>query len=307
MATEFQFLLNPKAARLHACSAVLSGYTNGKGPDYRVERYRTTLTIKAVTRGEALYQVGRGRYRVTEETFLILNDGQEYGLEIDGQSRTQTLCPFFERGLVEHVADSMTTPIARQLDEIEVCSPSLVFPERLYPRTGPVALALRELHLNLQSQFADRTWLEDAFFGLARALVCLQGHIEREVADFPGIRPATRMELYKRLHRGRDFLSSCYDEPLTVARVAHVACLSPYHFHRMFKLAFDETPMEFLQARRLERARMLLIRTDLPITAIALSVGFESPSAFSWLFRKRFGLSPRTFRARGVTGPNSQH
>lgn len=306
MATEFQFLLNPNATRLQACSAVLSGYTNGSGPDYRVERYRTTLTIKAVTRGEALYQVNRGRYRVTEKTFLILNDGQEYGLEIDGRSKTQTLCPFFERGLVEHVADSMTTPITRQLDEIEVPSPSLVFPERLYPRTGQVADALRELQLHLQAQHLDAAWLENAFFGLAGALVQLQRGIQGEVADFPAVRPATRLELYKRLHRGRDFLSSCYDEPLTVARVAHVACLSPYHFHRMFKLAFGETPMEFLQACRLERARTLLTRTDLPITAVALSVGFESPSAFSWLFRKRFGLSPRAFRARGRAGPNSQ-
>lgn len=298
MVGDFQFLLNPRALGLEDCSALLSGYTDGTGPDYRVERYRTTLTIKAVTRGAASYRVGRGCHRVTEESFLILNDGQEYGLEIVGRSKTETLCPFFQRGLVEHVADCLTTRAECQLDEIEVRSPALGFPERLYPRTGRVAGMLRELQHSVQSGKADASCLEDTFLALAAALVHLSGGIEREVAGFPGMRPATRWELYRRLHRGRDFLSSCYDEPLTVAMVARVACLSPYHFHRMFKLGFGETPMEFLQSRRLDEARILLTRTDMPVTAIGLAVGFESPGSFSWLFRRRFGLSPRQFRAR---------
>src|SRR5262249_51818999 len=117
---------------------------------------------------------------------------------------------------------------------------------------------------------------------------------------------ATRAELYRRLHRGRDFLSSCYGEPVTVALAARAANLSPYHFHHTFKLAFNQTPMRFLQECRLRAARRLLTETDQPVTAIALTVGFESPSSFSWLFRKRFGLSPRRFRAPGAGRANSQ-
>src|SRR5713101_6647495 len=55
-----------------------------------------------------------------------------------------------------------------------------------------------------------------------------------EVDQFPGQRPATRAELYRRLHRGRDFLSASYVEPVSVAMAANAAHLSPYHFHRMF-------------------------------------------------------------------------
>jgi AraC-like DNA-binding protein len=104
------------------------------------------------------------------------------------------------------------------------------------------------------------------------------------------------MELYRRLHRGRDFLLSCYDQPLTVAAAARVATLSPFHFQRMFKLAFGQTPMQFLQQTRLEAARRLLAHTGDGITTICYAVGFESPGSFSWLFRKRFGVSPRGFR-----------
>ena len=73
--------------------------------------------------------------------------------------------------------------------------------------------------------------------------------------------------------------------------------MSPYHFHRMFKRAFRQTPMQFLQEYRLRSARRLLATTDEQVTTIALAVGFESLGSFSWLFRRRFGLSPRQFRA----------
>ena len=73
----------------------------------------------------------------------------------------------------------------------------------------------------------------------------------------------------------------------------------------MFKQAFGQTPMQFLQARRLDEARRLLSGTDQPVTAICLAVGFESLGSFSWLFRKRFGLSPRQFRVRRGRPPES--
>jgi AraC-like DNA-binding protein len=279
-------------------SAVLHGFTNGTGPDYRVSGFRTPLSLKALARGSALYRTPQGQYRVTEDCFLILNRGQEYSLEIDGRSHTETLCPFFQPGLVEHVAGCLATRPERQLDEIETRAPATEFYERLYPRTGNVDRLLRALHAGLRERRADRIWLEDHFYALAAALVALHSRVEQEVAGFPGLRGATRAELYRRLHRARDFLCSCYDRPLTVAQAARVANLSPYHFHRTFKLAFGQTPMQFLQGRRLEAACRLLSATELPVTAVCLEVGFESLGAFSWLFRRRLGVSPRDFRGQ---------
>ena len=63
-----------------------------------------------------------------------------------------------------------------------------------------------------------------------------------------------------------------------------------------FEQAFGATPHQYLTARRLERARYLLAHTDQPVTEICLSVGFASPGAFSWLFRRRVGVSPAAYR-----------
>lgn len=291
---DFRFRLNPRAPELPHCSAVL----NGRGTRYEVSDYRTTLSLKSVVRGAARYHTPQGQYLVTPDSFLILNEGQRYALEFEGNGgvQTETLCPFFQRGLVEQAA------AAGDLDDIERAAPALDFCERLYPKTGAVARALADLHAGLCGGQASTPWLEDRMHALARSLAALRVQARGEAESFPGLRPATRMELYRRLYRGRDFLRSCYGQPLTVSAAARVAGVSPFHFQRMFKLAFGLTPMQFLQQTRLEAARRLLAHTSDEVTAICFAVGFESPGSFSWLFRKRFGRSPRGFRAVAQIG-----
>ena len=285
---DFRFRLNPRAGELPHCSAVL----NGRGTHYEVNDYRTTLSLKSVVRGAARYHTPQGHYLLTPDSFLILNDGQRYSLEFEGRGgvQTETLCPFFQAGFLEQAA-------AGDLDDIDRAAPALDFCERLYPRTGVVGRLLADLHTGLRGPRASAPWLEDRMYALAQSLAALRLQVRDEAQSFPGRRPATRMELYRRLYRGRDFLMSCYDQPLTVAAAARVAALSPFHFQRMFKLAFGQTPMQFLQETRLEAARRLLAHTGDDVTAICFAVGFESLGSFSWLFRKRFGVSPRAFRA----------
>lgn len=231
----FEFRLNPAFDQLKSCSAVL----NGVARSYQVEHYRTTLSLKSVTRGAALYETREGRHLVTEDSFLILNHEQEYSLEFQGTVPTETVCPFFQPHFFEHVADSLGKPMERQLDEIEVRASTTDFCERLYPKTGTAAQILAQLRMGLRSPRKCTSWLEDCFYALAAALAEIRGGVQREIEHFPGQRPATRQELYRRLHRGRDFLSSCYEQPLTVAlaaKAAHFSArgsgrLAPNRFH----------------------------------------------------------------------------
>jgi hypothetical protein len=149
----FHFRYNPRFVELPHCSALL----NGMAQRYRVEQYRTTLSLKAVVRGAALYVTQQGRHLVTNETFLILNHGQEYSLEFRGPSTTETLAVFFQPGFVEHVADSARTPVERQLDEIPPRLLTTGWHERLYPRNGQVGSLLhrlQRLHFHMQGTFS---------------------------------------------------------------------------------------------------------------------------------------------------------
>ena len=257
----FRFAVNPRWTDLPHCSAML----NGLPRDYTVADYRTTLSIKTVRRGAAWYETPDGRYLVTPDTFLVLNEGQRYAMEVEAAWNTETFCPFFQPGYVR----------------------AGEFPERLYPMGGAIADALRTV---------GSVPLEDSFYDLADALVQLRGDARRESQSFPGLRASTREEMYRRLYRARDFLYSCYREQLSVADAALIAAMSPFHFQRMFKSAFGISPMQFVQRRRLDVARDLLTTTEEDVTQVCLAVGFESLGSFSTLFKRTFGMPPSKVR-----------
>ena len=86
------------------------------------------------------------------------------------------------------------------------------------------------------------------------------------------------------------------DGPCRLAEMAAVACYSPFHFCRAFEQAMGETPLQYVQRKRMERAGFLLLQGRRRIIDIALEVGYETASAFSRRFRSFSGISPRRFR-----------
>lgn len=101
---------------------------------------------------------------------------------------------------------------------------------------------------------------------------------------------------FRRLCRARDLAAAAYDRPLDVERLAREACLSPWHFHRLFTRVFGETPHDFLSARRIDAAKRLLASGACTVTEACLEVGYASPASFSTLFRRHVGLAPSEWR-----------
>ncbi|HET7270910.1 MAG TPA: helix-turn-helix transcriptional regulator [Rubrobacter sp.] len=87
-----------------------------------------------------------------------------------------------------------------------------------------------------------------------------------------------------------------FRRPVSLPEVAAQANLSPYHFLRVYKQAYGETPHEFLTRLRIERAKTLLARGSHNVTETCFEVGFSSLGSFSTLFAHRVGLSPSEYR-----------
>jgi AraC family transcriptional regulator len=96
-----------------------------------------------------------------------------------------------------------------------------------------------------------------------------------------------------------DFVDAHLDDELSLERMANVAAISPFHFHRLFHLWSGETLNEFVRRRRLDVAAGRLRHCpDEKITAVSLNCGFASPEGFARAFRERFGMTPSTWRGR---------
>ena len=93
-----------------------------------------------------------------------------------------------------------------------------------------------------------------------------------------------------------DFIREHYQEPVTVEQIAHAGQMSRRECFRKFRSALDQSSMEFLTRFRVLKAAYLLSTTDLSLTEISSSCGFESVSCFTKQFRKRYTVSPRQLR-----------
>ena len=107
---------------------------------------------------------------------------------------------------------------------------------------------------------------------------------------------AMHRELAARLSDSRDFIAENFSTDVSLEDAADIACISSFHFHRLFVNRFGMTPHEFKSQQRFDRAKQELLNSDLPISEIAFQLGYESPASFSTLFRRRFGMNPTEFR-----------
>jgi AraC-like DNA-binding protein len=103
-------------------------------------------------------------------------------------------------------------------------------------------------------------------------------------------------QTYKSLANARHFMRDAYRRPVSLPDISAQANLSTYHFLRVHKLTFGETPHEFLTRLRIERAKALLARGSHNVTEACFEVGFSSLGSFSAMFNHRVGLSPSEYR-----------
>jgi len=109
-------------------------------------------------------------------------------------------------------------------------------------------------------------------------------------------RPSTRNDLQQRITRVLRHMERRHDSRLSVPALAKVACISPFHFSRVFAAYTGETPHACWRRLKLEAAARQLAQGRSSVTEAALDAGFETPEAFSKAFKAAFGLSPQEFK-----------
>jgi AraC-like DNA-binding protein len=277
------FTLNRPSAPLGIRNAVLWASARR----HTVTDYPGPLSIKSVTSGTVSWKTGGRELVVDRDSFLVLNSGEPYSMNIDAREPVSTLCVFFAAGFAESIAGSMAR------DDVEPSNPAAAgFAQRLHPADGRILPRMQAIG---RAQMADRLWIDEQFLELAADLAMLNRDVRHRVRLMPARRAATREELFRRVRRGQEFLHAAAAEETDLCDLAREACLSPYHFHRAFTRAFGQTPHAYRNGLRMARARRLLETSQLSVTEVCGAVGFESAPSFSNLFRRTFGVPPSEF------------
>jgi AraC family transcriptional regulator len=274
--------LNRPTAMLGAGNAVL----RARARAHFVRDYPGPLSIKSVSEGAVEWRVGGRNLPVDPDTFLVLNAGEPYSLNIDSRAPVSTLCVFFAEGFVESIRAAIES------DAIDGGSAPCGFLERLHLRDDRILPRMQAIARGS----AGALWLDQQYLHLATDLLRLDAGFRRRLRLMPARKPSTAAELLRRVRRGQEYLHAHAASDVDLESVAREACLSPYHFHRAFSRLFGTTPHRYRNELRLNRARRLLEHPGASVAEACAAAGFESAASFSLLFRRTFGVPPSAVR-----------
>jgi len=124
----------------------------------------------------------------------------------------------------------------------------------------------------------------------------LSAHLIRHYYANSGFVQSTGGLSPRHVKQSCDYLAANVAQNITLAELASIAGMSPFHFCRAFSRSTGIPPHRYQIALRIERAKDLLANSTLSIAAISAAVGYDDQGQLARLFRKEVGISPSHYR-----------
>lgn len=258
------------------------GFRTGVLPEHRGKEHLITIALGGNCSGEI--RTARGFYSSgqVKGSVCIIPAGQSYQARLEGES--EHLAMYVEPSLLLHAAPASHP--SGVVEVVERCSPA-------DPVISNVALALlAELNSSERGtgEVSGRLYTES----LANVLAV---HLLRHYTSFGSDGPRLTGGLSgQRLRLVTDFIGDNYGRDLSLAELASVAGMSPFHFAREFKRTTGTTPHQYLIKFRIDRAKGLLAEGKMPLVEVGFLSGFSHQSHFTRLFRRVTGTTPHSYR-----------
>lgn len=168
---------------------------------------------------------------------------------------------------------------------------SMSFPPRLFFEDPALWSTVLKLKRSLENEAqADRRYVEALGIVLLHELIGLgRGHPRADRPPQGGLAPWQQRVVTA-------YIDEHLAESISLATLAALARLSPHHFCRAFKKSFGMPPRRYHNGRRMERAKLLLLKRGATVTDTGLTIGFSETSSFSAAFRRETGLTPSEYR-----------
>jgi len=251
-------------------------------------------------RGSSLCTVDGRTTRIGEGSYFISNEAQPYTLQIEEGGGTETFNIHFGEHFADSVLHALVTPADRILEQgTEGGRIAFSFFNQLHARDGGGIFdaLIHQIVTTHKEDGFDKLLFEEQLTDLLTYHLQQHRSIADTVRKLPAVRLATRIQLYKQLSRAMDVIYSSGGGELSLEMLATEACLSKYHFLRLFRSAYGYSPHQYIQQQRIEKARTLLARSNTPVSDVADQLGFANSQSFTRLFTQRMGVSPTRWRA----------
>jgi AraC-like DNA-binding protein len=132
-----------------------------------------------------------------------------------------------------------------------------------------------------------------ALLGRCAEVICISAPLS------PGILRPGDLAAWQ-VHRALEYIERNLGSKRRLREIADYEALSESHFSRAFKRSLGSSPMAYVGARRVERAKLMVASTRSKLTDIALTCGFSDQSHLTNSFRRVVGMSPGVWRRTSI-------
>ncbi|MNI69328.1 HTH-type transcriptional activator Btr [compost metagenome] len=116
------------------------------------------------------------------------------------------------------------------------------------------------------------------------------------MSRFLAVATAKMPQVEKRLVRVLDYIDEHIQQPITIDQLADLTFLSKDHLIRLFKKHLNETPVSYINRKKIEKAQLMMLADDSSIQELSFRLGFENISYFNRLFKKVTGETPTGYK-----------
>lgn len=122
------------------------------------------------------------------------------------------------------------------------------------------------------------------------------GIIRQLLARFFAVATPLKQSQDNRIVKALQFIRENIDQKISVRQLASICCLSEDHFIRLFRQELRQTPIDYINQKKIEKAQLLMVVKNQTMKDIAYSLSFENVSYFNRLFKKMVGKTPSEYR-----------
>ena len=149
---------------------------------------------------------------------------------------------------------------------------------------------LEVLQTKLDSKMLGDSLLDELYF---RILEDSNGFVLQQLCE--------QGSSFSKISKVIDYIHKKLDQKISIEEMAELAGMSPNNFHRLFKEALNDTPVQYIKKVRLNKARQLILHENMKAVNASNAVGYDSATQFSREFKRYFGASPGKVKELGYS------
>ncbi len=251
------------------------------------------LGVKYVASGEEIYYANNKKYNVKVGEYIIGNEFTKSLVQINSKESVQGLCIDISSEIISEVAEFHDLN-GSELKEFLLSDQFFV--NRYNVKNTSLGYTLNDINQKIKSgTFTNDLHQNELFYSLAESIITDQRFVFDHLTNLEFKKDLTNEEVFRSVLNAKSFIDENLTANLSLESIAIQTGISKYHFIRVFKSAFGISPYQYQKRKRLDLAKLDLIKgNDIFFTAILY--GFPDVPTFSKAFKQQFGQTPGSIR-----------